>query len=406
MVTQQSGQIPEPVQGSPAEPAPDHEARSRANRHLGRDYLGSHIGAPPPPPPGGYRGERRFPSDPAQVAVATAPAQAAAKAPRSRPHALGWVALGAAGLFAIVLLALLVLGGVPWVYGATALLLQLIVVGVIVAALFVPRARLLGALALTFSLVCNVGTAGAMGAVTSEFTGGYGGLMGGPEPSPWADYPGMQGIDPDLVLEERSLEEVQAEADELGAEIRQALTDEFGFTWVKENEGSLRYERNGYGGESLLQNWRSPTWITEQPIRDYTEKLKVMEVIDEILWDTGEYYAMGALNDPSYSSRSDEALTALYGSADPRTQVTWEWATSRTRNVSFNSERPESTLFYALIDDLENDADGTERARAEANAKEGVPIEGLSMIFIQPQVLSEADRAAFEEGTREVPPDE
>ncbi len=62
------------------------------------------------------------------------------------------------------------------------------------------------------------------------------------------------------------MEEVRAEADSLFTDIRERLTADFGFTWVQVGDEDVRPERNGYGGESMLSEYTSAAWATEQPV--------------------------------------------------------------------------------------------------------------------------------------------
>ncbi|WP_156761566.1 hypothetical protein [Microbacterium karelineae] len=370
----------------------DRDPRPHAGQRISRDYVHAHAGAPPVPPPGGYRGERRFPDHPV---FGDALVPAAAPAPRPRAHPLGWVALLAAAVFGVILLGAIVSGATHLVFGTTVVALQLLVVAAIAAALAMPRGRILGAAALTLALVCNIGTAGAAGALVQSATGDYtGGLT--QEDRERLGYPGIDGLDPASVLAAPSLEDVESHTAELSERIRTRLSDEFGYTWVQTADAQMRPERNGFGGESLLQQYISPRWRTEQPIHDDAEKRAVMQEIDAVLAAEGDYYELYALNEPD-GSIDDATLESLYGSADPREQAVWEYATQRITASGLGG--PEPTLLYASIIDLANDTSGDFRAREEATAEPGAPLEGLDLMFLSRQLLSEADRDAFAAGT-------
>ncbi|HLT68394.1 MAG TPA: hypothetical protein VKZ73_11075 [Microbacterium sp.] len=367
-----------------------HDPRARSNRRLGRDYVAGAEGAPPLPPEGGYRHERRFPDRPF-IGDIVAPA------PRPRgpkPHPLGWVAVCGSALFALLLGLSLLSGEAQLVLSRGVLFAQVVVVLIIAAAFIVPRGRILAAVALTIALVCNAGTAAALGAMFPTTAGDVSGTLSEEDRERLA-YPGVRGIDSRAVLNAPSLEEVIARTDALSERIRERLSDELGYTWVQITDANTRHERNGYGGESLLQQYFSPIWRTEQPIHDYDEKLLAMSIIDEVLAQDGEYYSLYALNVPD-GSVDESVLESLYGSADPRTQSLWEYGSSRM-DSSFAG--PEPTLFYATLTDLANDATGDARAREEADRVGDNPIEGLDLTFISRQLLSEADRDAFEAGS-------
>jgi hypothetical protein len=191
-------------------------------------YVGGAEGAPPLPPPGGYQGARRQ-----QAPLLTPPVLPAADAVDERPsaNALGWIALVVSVLFALLLLGTFAAGGTDLLYGVTMITAQLVVIGVIIAALFSPRGRRLGVIALIIAVLLNVATVGAMSALQTSAAGTYDGAKSDAQKHAEA-YPGIKGTDPQQALSQQSLEEVRADAESLFADIRERLTAEFGFTWV------------------------------------------------------------------------------------------------------------------------------------------------------------------------------
>jgi hypothetical protein len=157
--------------------------------------------------------------------------------------------------------------------------------------------------------------------------------------------------------------------------------------------GTLRNERNGYGGESMLKTYDSDNWATVQPITDHDTKLAVMDVIDEVLSDYDFRY-LYPLNDPA-TGFDPAYLERFYGSDDVRTQRIWEWASS-----SYSTP----AILYVNITDLTHDADGSFRARREGQVgTSGEPIEGLRLSILANEVLSEADVAEFTERMLDYP---
>lgn len=366
----------------------DHE-KQRAR------YLAGAEGAPPVPPPGGYRNARRQ-SGPTAAPIAPVPIPGAAatlETEKKPANPLGWIALSAAILFALILLGALFAGGTDVLYGVTMLALQLIVVAVIIASLLSPRGRMLGAIALVVTILFNVATVGGLSALQTSASGNYDGAKTDEQKHAEA-YPAIKGTDPQQTLSQQSLEEVRAQSEELFADIRARLTDEFGFTWVKVGDEDLRPERNGYGGESMLVEYTSTGWATNEPVQDFGQKLDVMAAIDEVVVDHG-LWDLYAFNDPSVSGMDPSMIAKLYGSDDPRTQDTWEY---------YTENYPDPLRFYANIFDLSHDDDGGFRTAREAqNARTGEPLEGLQLFVIASGVLSEADRAEFEEKLKEYP---
>ncbi|MBO0980377.1 hypothetical protein IPV10_07400 [Microbacterium sp. SD291] len=366
-------------------------------------YIAGTEGAPPVPPPGGYRGARRQQTgSPAPADAPVATASAAASAPSSATAAataedvkqpaniLGWVALGVSILFALILLGTLLAGGTDILYSVTMLAVQLAVVALIVAALVTARGRMLGGIAIVIAVLFNVATVGGLSAVQTSASGSYDGMKTEEQKHEEA-YPGIKDTDPQDALSQQSLEEVQAAAESLFADIRARITDEFGYEWVQVGDEDFRPERNGYGGESMLVEYASAGWATTEPIQDHDRKVEVMGVIDDVVTEHGMSY-LYSFND-QYSGIDPSMLEKLYGSADPREQHTWEY---------YSENYPEPMRFYADIFDLSNDPTGDFLKTREAqNARTGEPLEGLQIVVIASAVLSEADREEYEKRLEE-----
>ncbi|MGO1852630.1 MAG: hypothetical protein ACTH0V_04385 [Microbacteriaceae bacterium] len=353
-------------------------------------YIAGVEGAPPVPPLGGYHGARRVEGAPTPSSPIVSSAEAPAE--KQPANAIGWIALVAAILFALVLLGTLLAGLTDLLYGVTMLTLQLVVAGVVVAALFSSRGRVLGASALVITLMLNVATVGATSALQTSASGSYDGQKTDEQKHEEA-YPGIKDLSAGEILRQPSLEEVRAQSDAALAEIRSRLSERFGYTWTEAGAEDLRPERNGYGGESMLVQYISVPWMTNEPIHDDNRKLAVMGVIEDVLIEYG-MYGMYSFNEPS-STLDDTILEKFYGSTDPRSQHTWEW---------YSDNYPDPLRFYAMIYDLSNDPAGELRAEREAEtAKTGEPLEGLQIYFLAPELLSEADRAEFEERMQEYP---
>lgn len=378
-----------------------------------RRYVSNSEGAPPVPPPGGYRGARRIgpgASGPTPLPVAapvppiapagghrlgdgTGPRDGAAPAPSGAQRGpLGWIALGAAVAFALVLLIMVAAGAVSALYGTTVLVLQLVVVGVVVAALCTRRGRVLGAAALAVALVLNVATIGGLGAVRAAALGGYEDRKT-PEQKLWEAYPGIKDRDPQAILAQAPLEDVRAISESTMADVRDQLSAAFGVTWTKVGDETLRPERNGYGGESMLVQYGSPVWATNEPVTGYAHKLEMMRMIERIVEAHG-YRDMLAFNDPK-TGLDPAVIAKMYGGADPASQVNWEWYTDRLDDPG---------LFYANITDLANDRTGEYRdSRTKTAARTGEPIEGLQLQAVAHGMLS-ADRAqAFRDAIKKYP---
>lgn len=364
-------------------------------------YVSDSAGAPPVPPPGGYRGARRAllgtavplapsaaPSGPlSAVREAQGPAaddRDEARRPGepaplpTRRSPLGWIALCAAIGFAVLMVILLAIGAADAFFGATMLVLQLVVLGLAIAALATKAGRVLGAVALTIALVLNVGTMGALSAIRVAATGSYDGHKTDKQKL-WEAYPGIKDQDPSRYLHQQSLEQLQLLADETMADVRARLTATYGLKWVKSADAQERPERNGYGGESMLVRFTSDTWATTTPVTGYAHKLEVMQTIESVITQHG-WRGMVAFNDPG-SGVDPAMISKMYGGATPESQVDWEW---------FSDDQPDPGWFYADITDLANDTTGEYRTSREQTAQRtGEPLEGLRLTVVGRYMLSE-----------------
>lgn len=347
-------------------------------------YIGGSEGAPPVPPPGGYRGARR--TAPAPLTAASGPplSYTEPEGPETRPSPFGIAAVCIAAVFALIVLMTLAGGGTDAVYSASLLVLQLLVAGAIVAALFVPRARMLAGIALAITLVLNTATIGAMGALYTSATNSYNPARSEEQLHALA-YPGVRELSAREVLSQPSLEEAQAQGERLMADIRSRLSAEFGYTWVSSGGEDIGPERNGYGGESMLRRYVSTVWTTAQAVRGSAQKRRVMAVIQEVLREHG-LSGLYALNELDLGI-APEIMAKLYGSTDPERQHTWEY---------YGDDYPDPLRFYAMAYDLGNDPTGDFRIRREAeHAQTGEPVEGIQLIVFARRVLSENDRDEF-----------
>ena len=369
-------------------------------------YVSDSAGAPPVPPPGGYRGARRallgaaVPMAPTPVpepvertipgsGASTSSATESSPTKRSR---LGWIAMCAAIAFAVLMVILLAIGAADAFFGATMLVLQLVVLGLAIAALATRSGRVLGAVALTIALVLNVGTMGALSAIRVAATGSYDGHKTDKQKL-WEAYPGVKDKDPSRFLSQQSLEQLKALADETMADVRAQLTAEYGLQWVKSADAQERPERNGYGGESMLVRFTSDTWATTTPVTGYARKLEVMQTVESVITQHG-WRSMVAFNDPA-SGVDPAMISKMYGGATPESQVDWEW---------FSDDEPDPGWFYADITDLANDTTGEYRASREQTAKRtGEPLEGLQLAIVGRYMLSEKKVDEFKKALTKYP---
>ncbi|GAA3593817.1 hypothetical protein GCM10022198_17140 [Klugiella xanthotipulae] len=351
-------------------------------------------GAPPVPPPGGYRGATRTMSSWRSADEAAArearDVEGVTVTPRKRervrPNWLSIAALSVSALFAVVLVLLAFFGqGSSQFYGINMLAIQMVVLGLAIAAFATKRGRALGAGALVLALLVNSFTVGGFSAVNAAATGNYDEKKSADQKF-WEAYPGIKDVDPQVILDQPSLEDTRDNVDAMMAEIRTALTDEFGFKWATPVPESLTPARNGYGGEAMLVDYNAEEWYTTSTVTSMTDKKRVMSIVSGVLVKNG-MWTPSAINEPS-AGIEDDYLTKFFGSADPATQVEWSWYSAYLDG--------EPGDFWAGIIDLSKDTTGDFAAKQDALvAQYGTPREGITLTFRGKGLLSDQIRGSF-----------
>ncbi len=362
----------------------------------GTRYVTSSEGAPPVPPPGGYRGARNpelekarhalvSPLDVLARPVAAPPPMADGPRPLAR---VGVAALVVAIGWAVVLLGALAVSATDFLFNLNVVVIQLLIVGVIIAAIALKDARRLGGIALAIALVFNVVTIGGVSAVRTAAQGSYEGQKSD-EQKFWEKYPGVKGMSASEIKAQPSLEEVRARTEEILAAVRERLSADYGVTWVEQPvPEDISPERNGYGGESMLRTYTSTIWSTNEAITDNSLKLQMMNTIDEVLYPYGmsQFYPV---NDPAESTIDPSIIEKMFGSTDPDLQAQWEWA-------SYDYDT--GGWFYGDLYDLSKDTTGRFRTERQADHdRTGVPLEGLSIMLRAEKLLSESDVQTFDQ---------
>ena len=193
---------------------------------------------------------------------------------------------------------------------------------------------------------------------------------------------------------QQSLEEVRAEADSLFADIRERITAEYGYEWVQVGDEDLRPERNGYGGESMLSSTRRSAGRPPSRSRTTTTKLEVM---------ADDRRGRGRARDAAallvqrrvLGHRSDDDREALRQRRPARAAHLGVLHRQLPRSDAALRQhlRPRRTIRRAT----------SARTREAQSARTGEPLEGLQMVVLASAVLSEADRAEFEEKLKDYP---
>ncbi|MBX3116385.1 MAG: hypothetical protein KF808_03455 [Cryobacterium sp.] len=203
-----------------------------------------------------------------------------------------------------------------------------------------------------------------------------------PAPEPWSKFPGVPQVSTDQVLKNQSIEQLESRVDEAMAEIRSALTREFGFEWRKVSEAAAVKESNRYHGESLLNVWDSDLWQSVGTLRTVADKQRAVSIVSEIMSRLG-------FGEPTLQNLPGPEGIADFGGFTLEDQGRW-LLTGAPPEISRGS------LNFTILD-LDQDRTGMLHAQSEAAVSAlGWEPEYLSIGFHGDFLLSEKDRAEFE----------
>ncbi|MET3511362.1 hypothetical protein [Plantibacter flavus] len=251
-----------------------------------------------------------------------------------------------------------------------------------------------GVLALVLLLVVNPATAMAVGGLSTDRAGdgSSAGGSGDEEYDPiWDTYPGSAYVDAKETLDGPSYEDFVGTSDEMLAEIRTALTAEFGFDWVERQPAETEVDQNGYGGDSMLFEYTAPVWQTTTTVRTFEEKSRVVELIRQVLLRYG-IANLDMQNAPS-SWREPGELTERYGGETLDTQALWDLHTYNAITGAGD--------FRTSIVDLTLDSAGTVAKDREFDVDySDMAAEGIELHLDSYALLKEADRADYLEALK------
>ncbi len=203
-----------------------------------------------------------------------------------------------------------------------------------------------------------------------------------PAPDPWSRFPGVPRVSTDQILANQTIEELEPRVDAAMADIREAITDEFGFDWVAKGDPVTERVSNRYHGMSMLNTWDSTTWQTTGTLRDRADKERAVAIVAEIM----ERHGFG---EPALANVQGPEGIADFGGFTLDDQGRWLLA-GQPPEVSRGS------LQFTILD-LTQDRTGILTAASDAAvASLGWEPEYLSVAYHGDFMLSEADRVEFE----------
>ena len=203
-----------------------------------------------------------------------------------------------------------------------------------------------------------------------------------PPSEPWSRFPGVPQVTTDQILDNQTIEQLEPRVDAAMEDIRAAITQEFGLTWVAKGEPVTERESNRYKGTSLLNTWDSVTWQTTGTLRDRADKDRAVAIVTQVM----ERHGFGH---PELANIQGPEGIGLFGGFTLDDQGRW-LLEGRPPEVSRGS------LQFTILD-LAQDRTGILTADSDAAvASHGWEPEYLSVAYHGDFMLSEKDRAEFE----------
>lgn len=203
-----------------------------------------------------------------------------------------------------------------------------------------------------------------------------------PPAEPWSRFPGVPQFSTDQILANETIEQLSPRVDAAMADIREAITAEFGFEWVAKGTDVVARESNRFRGTSMLNTYDSTVWQTTQTLRSESDKRRALAIVKKIMKEHG-------FGDPSLLNVPGPDGLSGFGGFTLEDQGRWVLA-GPPPEVSRGS------LQFTILD-LDHDRTGLLRGESDAAvASLGWEPEYLSIAYHGDFMLQQADRAEFE----------
>ena len=213
--------------------------------------------------------------------------------------------------------------------------------------------------------------------------GGIGLARAFSEPTePWSKFPGVPQVSTDQILKNETVDQLSPRVNQTMTEVREAITQEFGFTWTAKGEDAVGYESNRFRGTSLLNTYDSVNWQTSQTLRTESAKQKAVKTVSAIL-------AKNGFGTPELQNGTGPDALQDFGGFTLKDQGRWVLA-GQPPEVSLGS------LEFTILD-LSHDRTGLLAQMSSSDvATLGWEPEYLSIAFHGDFMLKQSDRAEFE----------
>lgn len=202
----------------------------------------------------------------------------------------------------------------------------------------------------------------------------------------WREYPGVAELDPEKVLKAPSPREGLRQGERMIAEIRAALTAEFGLEWAPppaaEGTDWAYPAENGYGGPSMLVTVNGPSSQSTTVPTAWADKQRALEIIGDVI--AGYGFEVPRFDQEVHPVPEDEAIRDLGG------------ATLETQAILPGmAEGPSGQWLMFSFQDLSKDTDGRIRERLETPTDAGWQSDTITLMYGANGLLPEKDREEF-----------
>jgi hypothetical protein len=205
----------------------------------------------------------------------------------------------------------------------------------------------------------------------------------------WRDYPGVADIDSQEVLDGPSAEEAYAAAEAMVAEMRAAITAEFGLEWADPPPRDEAFSpfhdnvQNWYGGTSMLTTINAEGSSTTSVPTTWEDKQRLLDIVARIAADHG--YSAPVL-DTEGAQWTDEDMLRDLGGTTPETQAI----------VGGSLHGPTGQWVFFVFQDMSKDLDGSIAERLSPSTDAGWPLNTFSIGYGANGLLHQGDEAEFE----------